>query len=380
MYSIDDFGGMIADSGRFGSYAEAIAKTVRNGDVVIDLGCGPGIFALLACRAGARRVYAIESEAVIDAGREFAAANGFSDRIEFLQCDSRRVNIPERANVIVSDLRGVLPLFGTAIQSLNDARQRFLAPDGVLIPQRDVLRAALVESESYYSSLTSPWQHTLGEIDLSSSLPLILNNIYKTRLRNEELLSKPQTWCVLDYMNGATCRPGGLLHFEAERGGTAHGLCVWFDAQLTGETGFSCAPGSVGSVYGQFFLPLLEPLGVVKGQDIEVDLHADFVGGDYIWRWETKILADAHNPARHFQQSTFQGARFSGQSLQRRAADYVPTLSEVGQADRWLLQAMDGKSSFKEIAQCASERFPNLFPQADDAFRRAAELFDKLSR
>ena len=58
MYSVRDFGEMISDAGRFGSYAKAIARAVRPGDTVAEIGCGPGVFSLLACRAGARRVFA----------------------------------------------------------------------------------------------------------------------------------------------------------------------------------------------------------------------------------------------------------------------------------------------------------------------------------
>ncbi|MGB7728916.1 MAG: methyltransferase domain-containing protein, partial [Candidatus Acidiferrum sp.] len=81
---------MIADAGRFNAYANAIARAVRPGDTVAEIGCGPGVFSLLACRAGARRVFAIESESCIQFARELAAANGFTDRIEFFQSDSRK--------------------------------------------------------------------------------------------------------------------------------------------------------------------------------------------------------------------------------------------------------------------------------------------------
>src|SRR5215475_6231320 len=112
MYSLDDFGEMIADSLRFPAYSEAIARAVKPGDVAVDIGSGPGVFALLAAKAGARKVYAIDTESVVELGRQFAAANGFSGRIEFLRGDSRQILLPERADVIVSDIRGALPLFG----------------------------------------------------------------------------------------------------------------------------------------------------------------------------------------------------------------------------------------------------------------------------
>src|SRR6266436_10340701 len=166
MYSLADYGSMIADGGRFAAYAKAIADAVRPGDTVAEIGCGPGAFSLLACRAGARRVFAIDLDDSIHSARQLAAANGFTDRIEFFQSDSRKTELPERVNVIVSDIRGVLPLYDHVIPSLEDARQRFLAAGEIMIPQQDTLKAAVIEADEYYSSLTSPWQSAVPGVDL----------------------------------------------------------------------------------------------------------------------------------------------------------------------------------------------------------------------
>jgi len=115
MYSLRDFGDMIADAERFDAYSKAIAKAVRPGDAVLEIGCGPGVFALQACSAGAKKVYAIDSEEIVYFARELAAANGFLERMGFIQTDSRKLQLPERVDIIVSDIRGSLPLFGHAI-------------------------------------------------------------------------------------------------------------------------------------------------------------------------------------------------------------------------------------------------------------------------
>jgi protein arginine N-methyltransferase 1 len=128
------------------------------------------------------------------------------------------------------------------------------------------------------------------------------------------------------------------------------------------------------------FLPWLEAVPVLQEQKIFVSLQANLVGDEYVWRWETKICGDTKDAGRSFKQSTFQSANLSPQSLRRRAADFVPALSEVGLADRWLLQAMDGKTSLRQIAQVAAERFPAIFPLWQDALRRAAELARQFSR
>src|SRR5689334_15245373 len=134
MYSPSGYCAMIADGVRTAAYAEALRRAVKPGAVVLDIGTGTGIFALLACRSGARRVYAVEPDPAIQVARATAEANGCADRITFLQDLSTRLTLPESADVIVADLRGVLPLFGHHLPSLADARRRHLAPGGTLIP------------------------------------------------------------------------------------------------------------------------------------------------------------------------------------------------------------------------------------------------------
>lgn len=158
MYSLDVHGAMIADEIRTGAYARALEQTVRPGSTVVDLGAGSGIMSLLACKHGARKVYAIEPDEVIEVAKELARENGFADRIEFIRDISTKVTLPERVEVIVADLRGVLPLFHTHLPSISDARERFLAPGGTIIPRCDTLWAGVVESPEAVADLLGTWK------------------------------------------------------------------------------------------------------------------------------------------------------------------------------------------------------------------------------
>src|SRR5437870_1780607 len=111
LYSIYAYGRMIADNVRMAAYVQALRQSVKPNSVVLDIGTGTGIFALLACQFGARKVYAIEPDDAIQVARDIAVANGYAERIEFIQNLSTKVMLPERADVIISDLRGVLPWF-----------------------------------------------------------------------------------------------------------------------------------------------------------------------------------------------------------------------------------------------------------------------------
>lgn len=371
---------MIGDTVRTPAYVEAIEAAVRPGSVVVDLGCGTGFFALVACRAGARRVYAIDEAEIIHFAEKLAVLNGFSDRITFLHGDSRQLQLPERADVIVSDVRGALPLFGQAFPALEDARERFLADGGVMIPQRDVLYAAMVEAEVAYTNITGPWQSGANGLDLSSGLSCELNQTCQAFAKPEQLVTAPQAWCEINYAKKLPPNAEAKLIFRAARSATVHGVLLWFEAELYGTIGFSCAPGVLKTVYSHIFLPWLEPLPVSAGQQIHVELHANLVGSDYVWRWDTLIPAAHGQPERIFHQSTFAGAPFTPDVLRRHAVDYVPVLSETGQAECWLLEAFDGRTPLEEIAENAAERFPNVFRRQEDALRRVTFLAERFSR
>ena len=378
MYSLNDYGSMIADTERFSAYEKAIAKAVKRGDAVAEIGCGPGLFSLLACRAGARRVFAIDTEDCIEFARQLAAANGCAERIEFIQSDSRKLQLPERVDVIVSDIRGALPFFGHAIASMEDARQRLLAPGGRFIPKRDTLKAAMIESGDFYARLVSPWSEANAGLNLSSALPLVLNASYGSHFNSDQILTGAQTWAVLDYRAGAKACAAADLDFVTTRSGTVDGACVWFETELFEGIGYSTGPGARKSVYGQLFLPLLKSVPVQEGQSIQVRLQANLVGDDYIWCWDTKIPTGGTEQC--FRQSTFLGANFTPQALRRQAADFVPTLTDEGRADLFLMQAMDGKASLQQMAKDASQLFPKVFPKWEAALRRAAELARQFSR
>ena len=101
----------LTDTGsRLDQFAAAIAARVKPGDTVVDLGAGSGILSFLACRAGARRVYAIEAGASLEFARLLAAQNGFLDRIEFIGKPSTQVVLPERVDAIVGDIHDTFGL------------------------------------------------------------------------------------------------------------------------------------------------------------------------------------------------------------------------------------------------------------------------------
>ncbi|MET0696599.1 MAG: 50S ribosomal protein L11 methyltransferase [Acidimicrobiia bacterium] len=82
---------------------------VKEGDVVIDVGTGTGVLAIIAAKLGASRVLAIDnSPEVEEVGRANAEAHGVADRIEFHQGDLfDPLDEDVAADVIIGDVSGV---------------------------------------------------------------------------------------------------------------------------------------------------------------------------------------------------------------------------------------------------------------------------------
>ena len=373
MYSVHSYGRMLADTTRMDAYSAALRWAVTPGSVVLDLGCGPGVFALQACRLGARRVYAVEPDNVIQLAREAAIANGCADRIEFFQSRSTEITLPERANVIISDLRGVLPWYQQHIPSIVDARTRFLAPVGILIPRRDVLWAAIVEAPDSYQEIVAPWQSS--HLDLSAGKRLVTNTWRKTRIKPDELLVQPSLWAILNYNLIQSPDIRAEIAWRVERSGTAHGLVVWFDSELFGEIRFSNHPGGPELIYGNGFFPFTTPVEVVEGDRIHVTLSADLIRDDYVWRWDTDFFtAHESEPKARFVQSTFFGVPLSPEQMRKQLASYKPALDQRGEARSFIMELMTGENSLEDIAARLAERFPHRYADRQDALNEVTAV------
>jgi protein arginine N-methyltransferase 1 len=365
---------MIADRVRIEAYTRALQGAIRPGAVVMDIGTGPGIMAVQACQLGAKRVYAIEPSEVIQVAREIAAANNCAEKIEFFEDLSTKVAIPVRADVIVSDLRGVLPLFGSHIPSIADARRRFLAPGGTMIPRKDQIWAAVVDAPKEYAKIVDSWDRNPFGQDLSTARRKILNEFRKVRVTPSQLLTEPQLWTTLDYATIENPDVCGKLQWKAERSGTGYGISVWFDAELCDGVTFSSGPESPETVYGSAFFPWLAPVPLAAGQNLCVELEAKLLDSDYFWRWTTQIESaekEGEIIAR-FEQSQLLSAVISLAKLHKASSEYVPQLSEEGLIRRMALDLMDGKSSLEEIARLLTDKFPSRFSRWQQALSFAA--------
>lgn len=379
MYDITDHAKMLAFKGRTSAYAHALEAHVIPGSVVLDIGAGTGILSFLACRAGASKVFSVESEDIIQLARETAADNGFSSRIEFVKGLSTEIELPEKVDGIVSDVHGILPIFGEGIVSILDARDRFLKPGGWILPARETMWAALARCPSH-ASLVNAWDTEYG-FDFGRARLKAANSLRGVRLKPEDLLGAPQRWTVLDYKELNDPSVKGDLSWIIERNATAHGVCMWYEAETGPASGYTNSPAArEPHVYRHAFFPWPETVGLMAGDHVTVSLRADFVNADYVWSWDTSVRSDSGYVKARYRQSTFIGALRSRERLRRREAGFVPQPNQDWRVDSRLLGLIGRGISLGEIASALLAEFPAQFKNWNVTLARAADLSEKYSK
>ncbi len=278
---------MLVDDVRTGSYGQAISRVVKAGDVVVDIGCGSGILSFLACRAGARHVYAIESEAVIEMAKLVAAKNGFQDKITFFNDVSFAVELPEQADVIVTETMGTFGFEEGILGSLADARDRFLKPGGKLIPHSVELFLVPVEMPQFYEHVVDFWINGCQGFDFSPIRELTVNNFHPLKLHEGTFLSEPARVEPIVFAETKHAEIDTKVSFYASRRGRCHGLAGWFNADLMPGLRISNGPSDKGSHWGLAFFPLEKPVTVDRGNRILAEISS--TGNGEFWHWKVDV-------------------------------------------------------------------------------------------
>lgn len=305
MYTILDYGWMLEDRRRIDAFAAALAKVVTPGSTVADIGSGTGIFALIAARHGARKVYAIDDHRALQVAIETADENGLADRIVCIQQRSTDVELPERVDVIVSELHGILPMAHGSLAALIDARERMLKPGGVMIPARDTVRVALASSAASYRVHAMPWEEAPFGFRMADARRRAMNTWQRADVSDLQMLSEPETWLTIDYATLANPNGDGELRLIATQNGIAHGFVAWMDLALADDITLSNAPELPRSIYRQGFFPFEQPVEVEAGDVATIRLRAVLTGDAYAWSWQTRVERDGRTVARFTQATPF---------------------------------------------------------------------------
>ena len=377
MYPLEAYGKMLQDKIRMDAYEKAIQRTVRPGCVVLDIGTGTGIHALMAARAGARHVYAIEPAESILLAPAVARANGLDEKITFIQDLSTAVTLPEKADVLISDLHGTLPWYHQHIPTIVDARSRLLKDGATLIPQQDTVYMAAVESAELYSTYSDPWRQQPYGFAMHHIASHLTNGYIRGRAGRESLLSGIERIAELDYRSIVDPNVSVSVSLAPTRPGTLHGFLIWFDTQVLEGVQLTSAPFEPEISYGSSFFPIAEPTEVQPEDTILLEWRGTLQGMEYVWIWNCEIRDRSGAARASFQQNSLARQLHSMKSLRKRAPAYRPTLSPDGEADRLILNFMADGLTLAEIARKLWAQMPDMFGSDEAALERVRGISER---
>ena len=374
MYTLEDYLAMVADGGRTEAYLGAMRATIRPGDVVLELGTGFGYFAVQAALMGARQVYAIEPEDAVALGPELAAANGVADRVRFLQGYSTRLDLPERADLLIEDMRGASPLFAGRLSALLDARQRHLNPGARVIPRLDRLQLSPATAPSTLGRHARALAQESRGVDLSPVLARAGTGWRQIDGGEAVPLAPTATWAEIDYATFTGLSVQGSARMVVERSGRLEGFVSSFAADLAEGFAYSTAPSAERMVYDAGWFPLAEPVECRPGDGIAIRMRGTHDGADYVWSWTTTVTAaDGRFKEVEQRQDNLADILIAPGRLKRRTADHVPVRGRATEIRQLALTLADGRRTVGEVAEEVHARFPGAFPDGRAALRAVAE-------
>lgn len=367
----------LADPHRLAAFERAITQVVTPGDVVVDLGCGTGILGLFACRAGAARVYAIDDGGIIGIARQIAAANGYADRITYVHAYSTRADLPERADVIVSDQMGRLGFEAGVVEFFADASRRMLKPGGRLLPRSVTTWMAPIEAPDM-TAWVEFWTTKPAGFDVSVVREGAVNTGYPAYLTPAHLLcdGAPLLTMAFGDPSADVCR--GTTTFTIARAGTLSGLGGWFVADLADAVTMTNGPGAPDQIgRRQAFLPLDKPVQVAAGDIVDCTVLARPT--DSIVGWQVTVRRGETVLCRS-RQSTLAGMLILPEVLAQTDPGRRPRLSPWADARATILQLCDGAHTLAEIEAKTAERHPSLFETQAAAATFVAEVVTRYGR
>lgn len=143
--------GMLRDTARTAAFQRAIDGVATARDLVVDVGSGSGILSLFAARAGAAKVYGLELTSMADDAQALAEANGFGDRIEFLQIDAAQFAPAQPIDLLMGEWLGNFLIDEWRhFEAFARLRDNYLRENGVVLPRKASLYLSPIDDSRLY--------------------------------------------------------------------------------------------------------------------------------------------------------------------------------------------------------------------------------------
>lgn len=250
---------MIRDTHRNELLRRAIQAAVRPGDRVVDLGAGSGLLALIAARAGAGAVYAVESHPLTaSALRKTIAVNGFAAQITVIEKSIGETTLADiggaPADVVISETIGSYLFDEGILDHVHHASTHLAKPDARLLPSAVRLKAAFVDAGAIGRFDIAHQPRSTLDFNLEAYLEALNPGILLPFFEADALRLKGREIALGEFP--LTARPPLEAQgvFQTSNAMTVDGAMVWGEWVFGDDHVLTVGPGGLANSWAHYFV------------------------------------------------------------------------------------------------------------------------------
>jgi protein arginine N-methyltransferase 1 len=267
---------MLKDEVRTKSYRNAIMnnKHLFKGKVVLDVGCGTGILSMFAAKAGASKVFGIDYSDIAHQATQIVKDNGLSDVVTIIKGKMEEVELPvDKVDIIISEWMGYCLLYESMLHTVIYARDRWLAPDGILLPDKSSIYICAIEDAEYKEDKINFWDNVYG-FNMSCIKQMAIKEPLVDVVEANQVMSSSSKMLTIDISTVKIEDLTFVVPFNvlASRDDFCHALVVYFDIEFSKchkKIYFSTGPQAHYTHWKQTVFYLEDVLSMKKGEELK---------------------------------------------------------------------------------------------------------------
>ncbi|EGF77568.1 hypothetical protein BATDEDRAFT_91369 [Batrachochytrium dendrobatidis JAM81] len=228
---------MLKDEVRTISYRNSMYQNrhLFKDKVVLDVGCGTGILCMFAAKAGAKMVIGVDMSNIIDHAKIIVRDNHLDDKITLIKGKMEEVKLPvDKVDIIISEWMGYCLLYESMLNTVLHARDLYLAPGGLIFPDKATMCVAAIEDADYKEQKIGFWDSVYG-FDLSHIKSIAIKEPLVDTVDQKSVVSDA---CVIRELDLYTVTIEDLkfdvpFQLKINRADFVHAVICYFDIQFT---------------------------------------------------------------------------------------------------------------------------------------------------
>ncbi|XP_060085803.1 protein arginine N-methyltransferase 3-like [Ylistrum balloti] len=268
---------MLKDKVRTESYRDFMYQNTDlfRDKIVLDVGCGTGILSMFAARSGARQVISVDQSDVVYQAMDIVRENNLEDRVTVIKGRIEDVDLPvDKVDIIISEWMGYFLLFESMLDSVLYARDKYLAPGGVVHPDRCNISLVASCDPDLHSKHVTFWDDVYG-YKMTCMKSEVVKEASVEVVKPEKIITDA---VIVKEIDVCTCRLEDLQfskHFSltAKEDGQICALVsyfdMFFDKDCTSKVSFSTGPAHTATHWRQTVFLIEQPFSVVQGEVVQ---------------------------------------------------------------------------------------------------------------